>query len=202
MRVLALALLSCLAMSCSGHNPSMRLPDRGPSGGATSGVVRKQINHPVLGVIQGENWEWYLRRQTETVFPCTGYSTKNVSIAVDRSLDRPTASQLQALVRLKKAPISFRDAIAQAVFRAYVDEIRPEYLKKISDTRYDYGVTLSDLPEALKPDDVWKFVTGLYYVWVNEDSTVSVEYSVTFDHEEELHVLIDGSRVERVWMEE
>jgi hypothetical protein len=39
-----------------------------------------RLEHPVLGPIVGESWEW--QGQRELQFPCIGLSTRNVSIVV------------------------------------------------------------------------------------------------------------------------
>lgn len=160
--------------------------------------MEQRIDHSVLGLIIAEKWEW--RVQQRISFPCAGYATKEISI-VEASPDGPNAKQLDALVDLIERPVSFRDTIANAIFSAYVQEIRPEYFEILSDTRYDYGVTLADLPEVTEPKGIWDFVTGLYSIWVTEDALVDVQFSVTFDQEHELHVEFKDGVIDRVWME-
>jgi hypothetical protein len=158
----------------------------------------KRILHPVLGPIVADSWEW--RVQREVNIPCTGYATKEISI-VQKAPGGPTPQQLAALMTLVEAPASFRNEIARAVFRAYKAEIHPEYFKMLSDTRYQYGVTLAALPAIEKPDEVWKFITRIYSVWVSEDATVDVQFTVTFDVEHELHVELHGKTIDSVYME-
>jgi hypothetical protein len=161
--------------------------------------MTKRIVHPVLGDLEAEKWEW--RAQREMSFPCTGFSTRNISIAVDSSLDQPSAGQLEALVNLLETPSSFRDVIAEAISQAYSTEIRSDYLNILSDTRYTYDFSRDDLPEIQAADDIWRLISGLHYIWVNEDATVNVNFSVTFDPEHELHVQLRGADFVRVWME-
>lgn len=44
-------------------------------------------------------------------------------------------------------------------------------------------------------------VTGLYYLHAEKDSTIRVEYSVTFNAGHELNVRVNGRTIEDVWME-
>lgn len=160
--------------------------------------MARRLDHPVLGLLKAEKWEWQVQR--EVAIPCTGYATKHISIA-EASAAGPSPQQLQALVNVVKSPASFRDEIAKAVFRAYVDEIRSEYFEMLSDTRDDYGVTVDSLPDVKEPNNIWSFVTGLHSVWVAEDASVDVQFSVTFDEEHQLHVRLNEGSVGRTWME-
>jgi hypothetical protein len=164
--------------------------------------VTKRFSHPLLGEFVCEHWEWRLQHEIE--FPCAGYSTSLISISADPTRHEPAQEQLQALVELMQAPAEFRHEIAKAIFGAYMSKIRPVYLEVLSassDPIADYGVAVSDLPEVDNAEDVWRFITALRYIWVNEDASVIVEYTVTFDDEHEIHVLLKSMGIERVWME-
>lgn len=157
----------------------------------------KRCVHPVLGEFKGEHGEW--RPQRELSF-AWGYSTRNVSIVTQDSVDQPTERQFDTLVDLLARPASFRDELGAAIFRAYFMEFRPEYLSMLSeDTTYDFSE--ADLPELRDEADAWRLVTALYAIWVHEDATVNVSFRTTFDSEHELRVHISERAIVQVWME-
>jgi hypothetical protein len=158
----------------------------------------RKFDHPVLGPFEGEFWEW--RAQQPMTLRCTGHSTSNISIEVPESAERPSDEQFQQIINVIEAPPSFRDEIAAAIFQAYSKEIRPEYLDIIAEIP-DVNLTAEQLPELRTADDVWSLITGLYYLWINEDAAVNVDFNVSFDEEHQLHVRVKNRVIERVWME-
>jgi hypothetical protein len=156
------------------------------------------IEHPILGPIIGEKWEWRVQRRID--IPCTGFACAAISIRADNVEQRPTVASLQALEELINRPPEFRSEIAQAIFQAYNAEIRQDYLKLLGDG-YDYGISAADVPAIDAPDEIWRVVTGLYSIWVYEDGSLIIDYSVTFDLEHELNVRLRGSTIENVWVE-
>jgi hypothetical protein len=158
----------------------------------------KKFEHPVLGPFEGELWEWQALRPM--TLGCTGHSTANISIEVPESAERPSDAQFQQIIDVIEAPPSFRDEIAAAIFQAYSEEIRPEYLRIIAEIP-DVSLTAEQVPELRTADDVWSLITGLYYLWINEDAAVNVDFSVSFDEEHQLHVRVKDRAIERVWME-
>lgn len=157
----------------------------------------KRCVHPLLGEFQAQVWEW--RAQRELSFSW-GFSTRRISIIESEGLGAPSDGQFRALVGLLEKPASFRDELSLAIFNAYRAEIRSEYLAILSDG-YTYDFTAEDLPELGEAKNVWELVTRLYSVWVLEDASVTVEFSVTFDPEHELHVRLSDGTIARVWME-
>lgn len=134
--------------------------------------------------------------------PFTGFPpTSSVCIVSEGSESEPSQEQFDALVALASSPASFRDTLGQAIFEAYVKEIRPEYVEIFSNTRSTRSKSLDDLPAVSTSSDVWKFITGIYLIWVKTDCTISIDFNVTFDGEHELHVRINRGVVEFVWME-
>ena len=151
-----------------------------------------RLEHPVLGIFEGQGWEW--QAQNVLSFPCTGFSTRYVSIVAPDGHDSPTPEQIQALVDLIHLPASFRAQIASAIFKAYVEEIRPDYLE-IEDSWIFPRANLLDVKAA---EDIWSVIKELHYVWVNDDASIMVNFSVTFDIEHELRVEMVGGEVRSV----
>lgn len=162
------------------------------------GQGMKRYVHATLGEFQAEVWEWRVQRELSFAW---GYSTRRISIVENDSLGQPTEVQFGALIDLLEQPSSFREVLAEAILKAYSRDIRPQYLAVLADSRHEYDFSEEDLPELHEAADVWKVVTDLYSVWVLEDASVDVEFSVTFDDEHELHVKLRERVVERVWME-
>ena len=156
------------------------------------------IEHPILGTIFGEKWEWCIPKELD--FPSIGYAISGVIIAVDDDLDQPSSAQIQAIIDLMNLPESFRITLASAIEGIYTQEIRPVYLERINKYGDDVYTTIDKLPEIAEIDDVWGLISGLYSIWVNEDSSINVQYSVIYDDEHELNVQIDKGNVQRVWM--
>jgi hypothetical protein len=155
----------------------------------------KTCAHPQLGELHAHRWEW--RVQQELSFSW-GFSTRSVSIVQEDHA--PSDEQFKALVDLWRKPASFREELAEAIFDAYTQEIRSDYLAMLADEGAD-DFTSEDLPELGESTQAWMLVKGLHSVWVSEEASINLGFLVTFDPEHELHVQVTDGVIEQVWME-
>ena len=157
--------------------------------------------HPELGTFLGESGEW-VGLQPITI-QATNHSHKHVIIVNEDG--PPSEQQFEALIGLLNAPHALGDAISRAIFDAYTGTIRQDYLDRREAEKElgDAYVTArkEQLPAINNAADVWHVIDSLYSVWVNEDSTITLDYTPIFDDEHELNVLLNGSQVVRVWIE-
>jgi hypothetical protein len=153
--------------------------------------------HPKLGPFDADSGEWLAA--VPLTFPCTGYSASNISIVADENLG-PGDEQFQAVLDLIEAPPSFRGVLAEAMFQAYSNEIRPEYLERIA-TEPGANISTDKLPELQAADEIWWLIDGVHSIRVNENATLSIDFRVMFDAKRGLHVAIKARAIERVWME-
>ena len=114
----------------------------------------------------------------------------NVILTTSAPGREPSGKQVARLIDLLNAPREFRSRLSEAMFREYVDVLRPAYLANLADKRFSYPYSEADLPELLHPDGIWELIGGLRTVWIEEDGTRTLEWSLTYDPGHELSVVI------------
>jgi hypothetical protein len=157
-----------------------------------------RFEHPVLGPFEAESWEW--RSRAKIAIPFLDGREFLVSIVPPEDEAQPVAQQFDAIVHLVQAPPSYLDEFSAAMARAYLDEIRPEYLR-IRKEIPDADIKPRELPDLKLPSDIWGRIKAAEYLWVNDDASVHVSFKTRFDAEHALNVRLVNRAIERVWME-
>jgi len=157
----------------------------------------ESLIHPQLGPFDADGGEW--QAAVPLTFRCAGYSTSNVCIVAGED-PGPSEQQFKAVLDLIEAPQSFRGALAEAMFQAYSSEIRPRYLEKTA-TEPGTNSLADKLPELVAAGEIWWLIDGIHRIRVEEDATLSIDFSVMFDEKRGLRVAIKLRAIERVWME-
>lgn len=163
----------------------------------------KQIDHPILGLIDNDNGLWKMHREFSVSFSsCT---IKEILIDVDDPEDQPSARQLKALIDLLQAPDSFRKDLETSFFINYRDEIRPDILMMYGDDPLAYGVAPEDvpniIPEISDPTEMWQLVKGCISIFVRPDGSISIAYENTFDEEHNVVFEVRDLHIEDILVE-
>lgn len=157
----------------------------------------ESLIHPRLGPFDADAGEW--QAAVPLTFPCTGYSTSNVCIVAGEELG-PSQQQFQAVLDLIEAPQSFRGTLAEAMFHAYSSDIRARYLEKIT-AEPGANIPADKLPELIAASEIWWLIDGVHRIRVEENATLSIDFSVMFDEKRGLCVAIKSRAIERARME-
>lgn len=146
------------------------------------------IQHPILGTIVKcptcNDWEF----QQPVHFPTLQHATRLITFDNDYLTQPPTAAQIQVLVNFIEAPASLREDIARAIFNAYVQEIRDDYLPEIEGEE-DFDILVKDLPEITEPEQIWSLIKSIGYLDCDENNSINIGFNTTFDIEH--HLIID-----------
>jgi len=127
-----------------------------------------------------------------------GYSA---SIEVWTKGGEPTPQQIAAMLAIHEATPEFRDMVAGQMRDQYMQWERPAYRKQIGDPRYTQTLTESDLPEITEPSEIWKLITGILTVIIDENGDLSMEFTTTFDKSHDFAVRFRDGEVYEVMMD-
>ena len=148
------------------------------------------ISHPQLGPIKSitsNDNEW----ATEPlVIEGLGFTA---SIHAFTEGKPPSERQLAAMAKVLGAKKSMKKEMAEEMLDAYDSDIRPSYLRAISENRIKHPLTPADLPDLEEPRQIWKVISGLQNVFVDEKGDATFEFGLKFDPEHQLTVrYVDG----------
>jgi len=160
--------------------------------------MTRSISHPQLGIIsatspKGDSWS------TESLsIGAFGYIAP---IEAWTEGDAPTPKQIEAMVSIHQATPEFRELVAGYMREQYMEWERPAYRKQIGDTRYSHVLTEADLPEIIEPSGMWKLITGMLPVHIDEDANLSMAFTTTFDQSHEFAVRFRNGELYEVMMD-
>lgn len=156
------------------------------------------ITHPHLGIIRATGPKaniWTTERLRIGAF---GYIA---SIEAWTQGGEPTPHQIAAMVSIRHATPEFRELVAGHMRDQYMQWERPAYRKQIGDARYTPTLTESDLPEVSEPSGIWKLITGILTVVIDERADLSLEFTTTFDKSHDFAVRFRNGEPYEVMMD-
>lgn len=136
------------------------------------------IDHEILGTVINNGGEW-----TTNLLPIGAFG---YSCPVIFSMDEgpPSKAHFAAAVNLLRSSEGFRGEVAEHMAQEYTKNIRPDCISRVDE---------SSLPELTMPGDIWKIITGLNAVFVDEELGIDLGFGVTFDRSHDFAVRIrDG----------
>jgi hypothetical protein len=154
----------------------------------------KTIVHPVLGIIM-DIWEGRVWQTAPRPLGAFGYVA---SIAIDTAGGEPSEAQMNAAARLANATPEFKAEVEGYLFGEYRENVRPAYIKTVGDPRYRARLTLGDLPEVEAPSGIWKVITGVNSVGIDEKGDIHLEFIPAFDPGHDFAVRFRGGKLYEV----
>jgi hypothetical protein len=156
------------------------------------------ITHPKLGVIQATSPKANVWTTQPLPIGAFGYVA---SIEAWTEGGEPTPEQIAAMVSIHQATPEFREVVAGHMRDQYMQWERPAYRKQIGDAQYTQTLTESDLPEIGEPSEMWKLITGILTVIIDERADLSLEFITTFDKSHDFAVRFRDGELYEVMMD-
>jgi hypothetical protein len=123
------------------------------------------IKHSQLGIIRATNPQASVWTTEPLFIGAYGYVAP---IEAWTKGGEPIPQQIVAMVSIHQATPEFRRMVASYMQEQYMHYERPAYRKQIGDTRYTQTLTESDLPEINDASEIWKLITGILTVIIDE----------------------------------
>ena len=156
------------------------------------------IAHPQLGIIRATSSKANVWTTEPLPIGAFGYVA---CIEAWTEGGEPTARQMAAMVSIRQATPEFRDLVAGHMRDHYMQWERPAYRKQIGDARYTQNLAEADLPEISEPSEIWRLITGILTVIIDEEANLSLEFITTFDKSHDFAVRFRDGELYEVMMD-
>ena len=156
------------------------------------------VTHPQLGVIRATSPKADVWTTEPLRIGAFGYKA---CIEAWTEGGEPTPQQIAAMASIHQATSEFRELVAGYMHDQYMQWERPAYRKTIGDPRYTQNLTESDLPEISEPSEIWRLITGILTVIVDEEANLSLEFTTAFDQSHDFAVRFRDGELYEVMMD-
>ena len=156
------------------------------------------LTHPQLGVIRATSPKANVWTTEPLPIGAFGYLA---SIEAWTDGGEPSPQQIAAMVSIHQATPEFREMVAGYMRDQYMQWERPAYRKQIGDARYTQTLKEPDLPEIAEPSEIWKLITGILTVIIDERADLSLEFITTFDKSHNFAVRFRDGELYEVMMD-
>ncbi len=160
--------------------------------------MRNTITHPKLGIIRAMSPAANVWATQPLPLGAFGYVAP---IEVWTAGGVPGTEQVDAMLSIYQATPEFREQVAGYMLEQYIRWERPAYLKQVGDPRFRQVLHESDLPEIRNPSEIWRLITGLCSVIVDEEANLSLAFRTTFDKSHEFAVRFRDGELYEVMMD-
>jgi Domain of unknown function (DUF6985) len=181
----------CYVLNVAGPPPAMCSVNR-------LHQMTSTISHPQLGLIRATSPKANVWTTEPLLIDAFGYVAP---IEAWTEGGEPTPQQIAAMVTIHQATAEFRELVAGYMRNQYMQCERPAYRKTIGDPRYSQDLTEADLPELCEPSGIWRLITGILTVIIDQRADLSLEFTTTFDKSHDFAVRFRDGELYEVMMD-